>query len=388
METQFWRSVWATGALLCCLIGVELSGRVIFSTEDESIAARVYRTMQTRGLNREEGAQQTAGYYEGLLDVSARPKSVSGLLTGIGLVEAGRRDTPFNALRKPDRVQFRRDFLYFESKPNLNVFDLEDPALTFVTNAHGMPDREYAVAKPPRTRRLAILGCSVTRGLGTPFGTTYDALFEEHLNSNHGQTGTTYEVLNFSVGGYRLTQILELARTKPTSFGPDVYVIPLTEIAVGQKWDDHIQQLTVDGIDLKYGFLKDIAAKAGVRATDVPTTLTAKLAPFRTETIRASLSEIRAHVASTGASLVVLLVPTAKRREMLEESFSGVREILKELDIASLDLLEAFSGEPIEHFETKPGNVHPNQAGHRRIFEHLVEKIGSNPQVLQMLIGS
>ena len=61
-----------------------------------------------------------------------------------------------------------------------------------ITNSLGMPNPEYGYLKPPHTRRIALLGDSLSVG---PFGHDYVALLEDRLN----QENLTPETQRFEV---------------------------------------------------------------------------------------------------------------------------------------------------------------------------------------------
>jgi lysophospholipase L1-like esterase len=268
--------------------------------------------------------------------------------------------------------------LYYESRPHLDLLDYDDPALRFVTNSHGMPDVEYPVERRPNTRRLAVLGDSVTRGQGAPFGESFEALIEQYLNEHRTRDGLHgYELLNFSTTGYRLTQFAEVALEKVPAFRPDVYVVCLSRLAVSRKWGDHVAQLVYAGVDLKYPYLQALSKSAGLDPRDPPGTMDAKLAPHRLSAIRWAIETIQAKAQTDGAEVVVMLVPTATAPADLERAFEGVEEVLRELGVPTINLLGTFADVDLTPFMVSEGNIHPNQAGHYRIFEHLKARLGT-----------
>jgi lysophospholipase L1-like esterase len=328
--------------------------RASYLEPDLSFIERVIRMMHDRNLNQNVADEEVAGYYEGLL--AGRPTALLG-----------------NA-RESDVYRFRGDFLYYEPRPDLDVADYDDPVLRHVTNAHGLADREYPLEPTPGTRRIAVLGDSVTRGQGAPFGTGFEALLEDRLNAREPETA--YELLNFSVTGYRLTQMVDVALEVAPRFSPDVYLVCLTRLSVSRKWGDHVAQLVYDGIDLKYPALRDLAAEAGIDPRDPPGTMDAKLAAVRLPALRWALSTMRDEAASRDAEMVVLLVPTASSPAALRDVFEGVPELLRELEIPTIDLLDTFgSEEDMTPFMVEFGNIHPNEAGHRQIFEALTREL-------------
>jgi lysophospholipase L1-like esterase len=330
---------------------------------------RVIRMMHDRNMTRDATDEEVAGYYEGLL--------------------AGRPATLLGRARDSESYRFLGNYLYYDAKPHLDIADYDDRTLRHVTNSLGMPDGEYPLERRPRTRRLAILGDSVTRGQGAPFGRSFEALLEVYLNEEYaGGDVDTYELLNFSSTGYRLTQIVDVALEKTPPFKPDVYVVCLTRLAVSRKWGDHVAQLVYDGIDLKYPFLRDLAVSARLDPRDPPATMDAKLASHRVPAIRWALATIQERARQDGAAVMVVLVPTATEPEALEAAFAGVGEVLEELRIPTLDLLDTFGGvDDLLPFMVEEGNVHPNEAGHQRIFEQARRRLQTEAVVRAVVLG-
>ena len=91
-------------------------------------------------------------------------------------------------------------------------------------NSFGYRDREWTVAKPRGTRRVALLGDSYVAGLEVPAQQRLSALLEERLNRDCND-GQHYEVLNFGVTGYGTAQELETLRHRALQFRPDLVLL-------------------------------------------------------------------------------------------------------------------------------------------------------------------
>jgi lysophospholipase L1-like esterase len=392
MKQTFWHSVWTSLALLGSLIALDLlSGSASVAEAKGGWFSVVLATIQSRELNREGKDQQTAGYYEGLLNEGSRVSSMNSLLLS-GATSASPPRMRLRGVnrrkRLADRYEHRGDFLYYEARPNVNVADYEDTSLRLVTNSRGLADREYSLEKPPNTRRIALFGDSISRGMGAPFGTSYEALFEKYLNEAHASPAARFEVLNFSVSGYRVTQMFDVAMHKAPTFTPDVYVFALTEMIGTSRWGEHFAQLLMEGIDLKYDFLEEAAARVNLRSTDAPGTVAAKLAPVRLPILRQILSRVRDQAARDGASVVVLLVPNVRPAAAMEEDFEGIRPLLNELRIPYVDLSDTFDAVPdLTQFRVSGDNIHPNERGQYRIFERLRDRVMADPALAWLFVG-
>ena len=91
-------------------------------------------------------------------------------------------------------------------------------------NADAMRDPPRTVEKPADTFRIACLGDSVCAGFYTPHAQTFAACLERLLNRHFRSSGRVFEVLNFGVTGYNITQTVENLRVRGLKYEPDVIV--------------------------------------------------------------------------------------------------------------------------------------------------------------------
>jgi lysophospholipase L1-like esterase len=76
-------------------------------------------------------------------------------------------------------------------------------------NSAGFRDREFSRVKPPDVFRIAAIGDSITFGLWLPHAESYAKQLEALLNHRAPPTGSQFEILNFGVPGYNITQVVE-----------------------------------------------------------------------------------------------------------------------------------------------------------------------------------
>lgn len=111
-------------------------------------------------------------------------------------INAMRNNAPIN--NTSFMMQSPFDDIYWALKPNLNTsFKLAHLS----TNSHGLADREYPLAKPANSYRIAVLGDSYSMASGVDTDKSFHALLEERLNQSGAQH---YEIINFAVGGFGL----------------------------------------------------------------------------------------------------------------------------------------------------------------------------------------
>jgi hypothetical protein len=86
-------------------------------------------------------------------------------------------------------------------------------------NSQGMrADRDYSVAKPEGTCRVAVYGDSFFVGYELPYSQTYAVRLEQELQA----AGIHAEVLNFSVSGFGQAEMLRAHERFGRKFDPDV----------------------------------------------------------------------------------------------------------------------------------------------------------------------
>ena len=123
--------------------------------------------------------------------------------------------------------------LVYEYKPNLDVFF---KLVRFRTNSRGMRDQEYALAKPPDTFRVAVLGSSFALPAGVEIEAAFHSLLEERLSRELAPT--RYEFLNFAVGMYGPSQFLAMLRQRALAFDPDLVLISVSPLAAPRLLGD------------------------------------------------------------------------------------------------------------------------------------------------------
>ena len=361
---DFTKTFLVTLLLLLCLLSLNLLPALMKHDQNRLRVLKVLGELQNADLNREDFDVLAAGYYEGLQK------------------NAGHLGMP----TERDDVAFRDDFLRYEFKPNVKR---PYPAGMRITNSLGMPNPEYGYQKPPHTRRIAVLGDSLSVG---PYGHDYVALLEERLNQANLTPGTQrYEILNFSVYGYNVLQMMDVALYVAPKFHPDVYLVALTHIQAGGKKAStglHLARLELEGVDFKYDFLRQVAGQAGLQPTDHFNALMRKLRPFHFQMTEWALEQIRDHAAAEGAQMVIILVPAPINPEIEAEAFDDIRPTIDRIGVPVVDLRDIFRSRKVPDLQVEYGvDVHPNQRGHEIIFENLYQAIQQNPEFSASLLG-
>jgi hypothetical protein len=365
MEGQFTLRAGLTTALIVGLLGLhQLSG---YLRHSDGVKHRLYRLISDISANpqsRDEVDALTEGYYEQL-----RPDAGPGGLPN-----------------EKDDVQFRNDFLRFELRPNLSRPYYNSGRR--VTNSMGMANPEYSYAKPLHTRRIALLGDSQSLG---PYGQDYVALLENRLNQNCRTPDIqNYQVLNFSVYGYSVLQMMDVALDKAPLFHPDAYVVAMTglETLPGAGWRAQVGRLVTSRTDLKYDYLRQVVAQAGIQPTSRLPSIIAKLGPYINPVITWALSQIRDHAAAQGATMVIFMIPSPINPDFTSDDFDRMRKPIDTVGVPVIDLRDTYRNVNLDDIQVAPGkDFHPNVRGHALIADSLFNKLQEQPDALLALAG-
>jgi lysophospholipase L1-like esterase len=111
--------------------------------------------------------------------------------------------------------------IQYELKPDLH--DVRYKTVHVTTNSAGWRDKEWTLAKPPDTFRVAVIGDSFTMADGIEIEDVYHSLLEERLNAQGG--AHKYEFLNFGVAGYQLPQYVAVIEKRALAYQPDLILV-------------------------------------------------------------------------------------------------------------------------------------------------------------------
>jgi lysophospholipase L1-like esterase len=92
-------------------------------------------------------------------------------------------------------------------------------------NSDGLHDREHALAKPPHTLRIAVLGDSCTEGAEQPIAKVFVSVLGQQLAHCSALGSKQVEVINFGVSGYGTAQELLTLRSQVWKYNPDIVLL-------------------------------------------------------------------------------------------------------------------------------------------------------------------
>jgi lysophospholipase L1-like esterase len=384
------RTFWQSAALATLTLGAMLAAQLIPVARElpgSKTVRMLRRTVTTRGLSAEDREAQTAGYYQELLNRASNVVARTPGDEGAGGAGAARPQLEEIGANKAVINEHLPSFLVYRPLPNLDTHDPRFGNVHYVTNALGFVDQNYPRQRTPGTRRLALLGDSMTRGLGVPPGDGWEPRLERDLNARFTTPSVRrFELVNFGVSGYRVTQMLDVGLEVAPTFEPDVYVVVLSWLTVAKKWGLHLAQLVEEGIDPKYDFLRQVVRDARLQKGDSTATTEAKLRPFMLPTLRWSLQTLRQRAEAKGATVMVVMVPHLKGIGSYDADFGPVRTLLERERIPYLDVLDAFDELEPEAYDVGDG-LHPNPEGHRILEAAMIRRLEERPDLRAIVLG-
>lgn len=378
MKAKLKRSAAASTILLLVLLGLQQVAPHL--PENGALGMVRIAVAQARGRNPLwwDGLWKASnGYYENLIggdDPAAGQTLITRILRG---------RLPWNMTSTDHKVYDETGFLLWKAKPNLHFIDLREGPTR--TNSYGYFDTQHSLQKPAGVRRVAVLGDSITRGWGVHLDQRFSNLLEQRLNSEVSQP---IEMINFSMPGYRLTQIYDVALEQVPAFHPDVYMVVLTDLCMTPRWGSQIITLVEKSEDLKYDFLRQIVKESGLQKGDSPSLADWKLGPYRIPASRDILLRLKAHTEKEHAKLLVVLVPAAEDGYVVRRHFKGVHAALDGTGIPVVDLMDAFDDTDVEAARTEWYDAHPGEIGHRLIADELYRALHQDSQAWMALTGA
>jgi len=345
--------------LLALLVQPEYSYRLGSKASDLIADLRMNR------LGSRDAELLERGYYEDLNNVNLFNTQLWELYM--------QRPDDWRPLMSTTSVRWLDHFLWFELVPSLHA-SLKDAPLN--TNRWGMRDSEYEQTPPPNTFRIAIIGGSIAMGSGVVHEETFEFLLEKRLNRElAGGKYARYEVMNFSVGGYRTLQRLVALETKILGFQPNAVffvVHPRDE----EKETYYLYRMLRKGFAVPYDYLNDILLKADVDQNTSPNKALKRLEPFESEVFGWAYRRVVEVCRQRNITPILVCLPSIAGKNEMKEA-AGLIGLAEQAGFVVLNLSDVYDSQKGAYFSLAPWDEHPNARGHRlianRIYEALLE---------------
>lgn len=257
----------------------------------------------------------------------------------------------------------------YELKPNLNTYF---KLAKFKTNANGLRDKDYPLAKSEEVFRVAVLGDSFTMPAGVEIEEAYHSVLEERLNRD--QSGLTYEFLNFGVGGYNLRQYLGLMNYKINMYKPDLIMIGFCPHNDHKIRDDIRYVQRFEPKPVTYPFYESFLIKATVKAfrllwegykdkQNAEPVFTAEERHYMSRTF----SEMNAYSVHNGIPVVIVNLSFVYNKTYADE----LEKLVVDSNLNFVDVTVPFKGASLWEYSINQTDGHPNGKAHSIFAEEI-----------------
>jgi D-alanyl-lipoteichoic acid acyltransferase DltB (MBOAT superfamily) len=333
-------------------------------------AEKVVLDVRAGKLSARDSAMMVQGYYENLTDL----RLINSQLWEVHL----NKPKDWHATSESEAAAYVDDYRVYVLKPNAKG---KARNVTIETNRWAMRDKDYAQEKPAGACRVALVGASRAMGEGVEVRETFAWRLEDELNKTRGGHGT-YELLNFSVGGYeQILRLMHLER-EVFQFQPDAVLWVAADV------DLNFWQLVSKyqrGLPLPFPELDAIASEAGLDRAMDKAELTRRLEPYRARMVRFVYQRVVEDCRAKGVLPIWLLLPEPTEAEGLAERNAEVRALAEEAGFAILDLSDVYAGQSLPSLWVAEWDHHPNAKGHLLITQALLQAMRGQPVVREAL---
>ncbi|MGD9170593.1 MAG: SGNH/GDSL hydrolase family protein [Candidatus Thiodiazotropha sp.] len=294
----------------------------------------------------------------------------------------------------------------YEPIPNLNDENLSVRYYGYrgASNNMGYRDYDHNIKKTPGSRRVAVIGDSVTAGLWV---NDDDMIFTRIMEKRLNTMGFQSDVMNFGVSGYNTRQEVETLKVRGLQYKPDIVVVAY---CLNDRWQDDgnilgllleeerkvadnrsLSRARVNPIVKHSAFLRMVTYKVlpalFTRDTVAPEKSGEAIKQFYRDTVEDAFAELSQLSKSHGFEVLLTVFPDfGKQDKGLEGEYVFAEEHKKLAEIAAkngfyhFDLLETFrdckrnmpKGRTISY-----DRYHPNPVGNRCAGYAIAEKVGS-----------
>jgi lysophospholipase L1-like esterase len=216
--------------------------------------AATVASLQHSTLNAHDAALEHKGYYEKLDNASRMSMQLWST--------QAQKPAHWVGFNETEALRERSDFLRGDLRPGARIIFMDQP---LTVNRWGMRGRDYALAKPEGTYRIAVLGPSTTMGSGVADGETFPDFLEARLNQSAIAGKVRYEVLNFGVPDLSLVQQLAMLEERAVMFQPDAVFITDSQRIRGRVVS-HLAKIVGVRVAIPYADLDALVRGTGIYA--------------------------------------------------------------------------------------------------------------------------
>ena len=348
-----------------------------------SRGAALIASVQEPRMNERDRVLEHRGYYE-------RMDNVARLSSQVWQTVATRPDD-WVPLTETAAWRVRDDFLRADLAPSTRITFYQAP---LQVNAWGMRDREITLEKAPGVYRIALLGPSFIMGAGVGDDGTIDHFLEERLHRESGDS-IRFEVLNFGINNYSLTQQVVMLEERVMPFAPDVVVVA-DNATMHRRAVSHMLAVLYAGLPLPDPELTALieatgAHQLGHQGRPIPFEIGRRLARRFELPARMPWNEAHARLRLVGDDLVGWsmrrLAATARQGgatpvfALMDIVGEGDMRAVPAMKVAGnagftvLDIRDAYAGHDLKSLQVAEWDRHPNEAGTRVLADRLFAEL-------------
>lgn len=254
-------------------------------------------------------------------------------------------------------------------------------------NSNGFRDGEHALAKPPGTFRIVVIGDSVAAGQGVRPDETFARVLERVLR----ERGKDAEVIVLAVTGYSTVQQFPLL-DRAYAYGPDLVLWAYTLNDPADPVLDNANGELGAYFHAPGSYVHDWLHTRFARATlnlkgrDCPQEWHARMHCLHREDIARNFATIAASGKARGTPIALVVLPLLPERGGYDAyAWRAIHDDLRALaaaqGLAVIDALPAFAGADVADLRL-PGDGawvdpwHPNARGHALLGSYLARQLG------------
>lgn len=342
--------------------------------------------IRNAGKNRIDQGRMVQGYYQDLNQADAENHGgIANALAG-AIVEGD--DRPRGPARFSDSGATRKSaagYLSYELIPGIEVQHLGVP---IKVNRFGQRDRDYDLQKPPSTFRIAMVGASNSMGWGVRVEEAFPELVEERLNRELAGRGfERYELINFSVPGYSVVELLYVVEEIVSPFAPDLILVETCAEEIQWNTVDRVAMRFHRGFEVRYEFLQQIIDEAGVSRTDRRQRLLRRLMPAK-QAINMGMYRYLGELSRTMKTPIALLLLRIEVAPRIHPLLDWSAEVAAEHGLIPLKVYQAFEdGDGQSMYLSEQGDHHPSAKAHALLADDIFEQLLQEPRTREMLLG-
>ncbi len=365
------RQMLATLALLACgLIPDQFAG---------AGPSRLRATLASGMFNRSDASRIERGYYERLLDTGPRLDDLGDLPALRGRRRAGVAfASPVDAGPLVVRVADLREVTL---EPGGRI---ERSGILWSTNAQGMRDREYPVARKAGTFRIALVGDSIAAGLGVAVERRFEAILEREWDERSRRAGgPAVEILDTAVPAHAPGQRWHQFQQVGWPMRPDLVICESSEADLG--WDERRLRFVLSrGQGFDSPLYRDALAALGVQPGWSPEEYKHALHDHHRRILAGVYHAMVVDGEAHGVPIIWALIPRVG-----QSSDPAHRDALVAMARSAgfarvVDASDAYNGLDPAGLAVEPDDFHPNDLGHERLARRLDEILAPLPELRQL----